>query len=136
MQDLTLVAAGEDGEDHGSTLASGTGICRGVSCSIWAQLAFAYLLGGSCLFPRRLSLLRATGSKSFTSSCDGGGTASDDDDSTSRAASDDALRHNSGGASRTAGLASLERAVAVRKGSSRKAMLRGVGRGWSYLRQA
>ena len=41
-----------------------------------------YLLDGSSLFPRRLNLLRATGSKPLASSSDGGGTEKEDESST------------------------------------------------------
>ena len=87
----------------------------------------SYLLGGSCLFPLLLALLLANGSKSLTTSSDFAGASRNDVDSTSWAASDDALRRNRGWIADTAvGLASLHRAVAVRYGSSRMAMMSNV----------
>ena len=41
-----------------------------------------YLLGGSCLFPLLLNLLRAMGSKVLANSSDGGGMAKEDESST------------------------------------------------------
>ena len=74
----------------------------------------SHLLGGSCLFPLLLALLRAMGSKSLTT-CSGFAWASRNEvDSTSCAASEEALRRNRGWMADTVGRASLHRAVAVR----------------------
>lgn len=86
----------------------------------------AYLLGGSCLLPRLRALLRAMGSKSLTTSSGAAGASAKVVDSTWCAASVEAWRRNSGCRAEAAGWASLHRAVAVRKGSSRRAMVSGV----------
>lgn len=83
----------------------------------------SYLLGGSCLFPLLLALLRAMGSKSFATASGFAAASANDVVSTSGAASVAALRRNSGCTAFTVGLASLHRAVAVRYGSSRRAMM-------------
>lgn len=86
-----------------------------------------YLLGGSCFFPLLLALLLAMGSKSLTASAGFAGASRNDVDSSSwAAASDEALRRNKGWIADTVGLASLHRAVAVRYGSSRRAMMSDV----------
>lgn len=87
-----------------------------------------YLLDGSSLFPRRLSLLRATGSKSLASSDDGGGTEKEDESSSCCTAEVDALRRVDGWTACIVLLASLHRAEAVRNGSSRSAMVVSDGR--------
>lgn len=79
-----------------------------------AQAVVSYLLGGSCLLPRRLARLLAMGSKSFTASSGFAGASTKAVDSTSGAALVDALRRNRGWAAEAAGLASLHRAAAVR----------------------
>lgn len=81
-----------------------------------------YLLGGSCLFPLLRSRLLATGSKSWASSAGGGGVWREDASSISASAWDEALRPGAGRAARTAGLAELARATAVRSGRARMAM--------------
>lgn len=86
----------------------------------------AYLLGGSCLLPRLRALLRAMGSKSLTTSSGAAGASAKVVDSTWCAASVEAWRRNSGCRAEAVGRASLHRAVAVRKGSSRRAMVSGV----------
>ena len=82
-----------------------------------------YLLGGSWLFPLLLALLRAMGSKSLAISSGFAAASAKDVVSTSGTASVEALRRNSGCTAFTVGLASLHRAVAVRYGSSRRAMM-------------
>lgn len=74
----------------------------------------SYLLGGSCLFPLLLALLRAMGSKSLATVSGFAAASANDVVSTSGAASVAALRRNSGCTAFTVGLASLHRAVAVR----------------------
>lgn len=83
----------------------------------------SYLLGGSCFFPLLLALLRAMGSKSLTTASGFAAASANDVVSTSGAASVEALRRKSGCMAFTVGLASLHRAVAVRYGSSRRAMM-------------
>jgi len=83
----------------------------------------SYLLGGSCLLPLLLALLRAMGSKSLATSSGFAAASANDVVSTSGAASVEALRQNSGCTAFTVGLTSLHRAVAVRYGSSRRAMM-------------
>ena len=86
----------------------------------------AYLLGGSCFFPLLLALLRAMGSKSSTAASGFAGASRNDVVSTSGAASVEALRRNSGWMADAVGRASLQRAVAVLYGSSRRAMVSDV----------
>jgi hypothetical protein len=144
---LALVRLLEARQTEGPRLEQtrrGVGLGRGLVRVQWAAVVFgrailvpvageggardhdgggtSYLLGGSCLFPLRRSRLRATGSKSLTSSCGGGGTWSEDASSSSATAADEALRARAGRAARMAGLAELPRAVAVRSGRSRMAM--------------
>jgi hypothetical protein len=96
-----------------------------VSCM---PVGLLYLLDGSSLFPRRLNLLRATGSKPLVSSSDGGGTEKEDESSTWARAEEEALRREDGWRVCTAGRASLQRADTVRNGSSRNAMMLEMGR--------
>jgi hypothetical protein len=99
---------------------------HGQSLGSCLPLSAMYLLGGSSLFPRRLSLLRATGSKPLASSSAGGGTEKEEESSTWRRAEDgdeEALRRDDGWRVCTTGRTSLQRADAVRNGSSRNAMV-------------
>lgn len=93
------------------------------SLAVLLRVVIPYLLGGSCFFPLLLALLRAMGSKSLTATSGFAGASANDVVSTSGAASVEALRRNSGWIADTVGLASLHRAVAVRYGSSRRAMM-------------
>jgi hypothetical protein len=99
---------------------------HGQLCVPHLPLDARYLLGGRCLFPRRLSLLRATGSNPLASSSDGGGIANEDESSTCWRAEEEALRRVDAWKICRVGLTSLHKAETVRNGSSRKAM--GAGR--------
>ena len=125
-QDQRRGEAGEGGEEHGSTWVRGTGIFKSLAYAHSLACLDAYLLGGSCFFPLLLALLLAIGSKSLTASSGFAGAFRNDVDSTSWAASDEALRRNRGWMAGTVGLMSLHRAVAVRYGSSRRAMMSDV----------
>jgi hypothetical protein len=87
------------------------------------EAMISYLLGGSCLFPLLRALLRAMGSKSLATSSGFAAASANDVVSTSGAASVEALQRNSGCTAFTVGLTFLHRAVAVRYGSSRRAMM-------------
>lgn len=95
----------------------------GQSTSVQSNDLVPYLLGGSCLFPLLLALLRAMGSKSLMAASGWACASANDVDSTSRAASVEALRRRKGWMAETVGLASLHKALAVRYGSSRRAMM-------------
>jgi hypothetical protein len=94
-----------------------------------------YLLGGSCLFPLLLALLRAMGSKSLMAASGCACASANDVDSTSGAAFVEALRRRKGWMADTVGLASLHKALAVRYGSSRRAMMSDVVLGWLEMRR-
>lgn len=107
----------------------------GQSTSVQFNDRVPYLLGGSCLFPLLLALLRAMGSKSLMAASGWACASANDVDSTSRAASVEALRRRKGWMAETAGLASLHKALAVRYGSSRRAMMSDVVLGWLKMRR-
>lgn len=107
----------------------------GQSMSVQFNNLVPYLLGGSCLFPLLLALLRAMGSKSLMAASGCAGASANDVDSTSGAASVEALRRRKGWMAETVGLASLHKAFAVRYGSSRRAMMSDVVLGWLEMRR-
>jgi hypothetical protein len=102
----------------------------GQSMSLQLNDLVPYLLGGSCLFPLLLALLRATGSKSLMAASGCACASANDVDSTSGAASVEALRRRKGWMAEAVGRASLHKAFAVRYGSSRRAMMSDVVLGW------
>jgi hypothetical protein len=114
-----------------TVLVSWTGQSMSVQCNDLVP----YLLGGSCLFPLLLALLRAMGSKSLMAASGCACASANDVDSTSGAASVEALRRRKGWMAETVGLASLHKALAVRYGSSRRAMMSDVVLGWLEMRR-
>jgi hypothetical protein len=107
----------------------------GQSMSVQFNDLVPYLLGGSCLFPLLLALLRAMGSKSLMAASGCACASANDVDSTSGAAFVEALRRRKGWMAETVGLASLHKALAVRYGSSRRAMMSDVVLGWLGMRR-